>query len=329
MSRLPLTVAASDYAHFADLTSGRVPIEGVDLNFFRLSIEEIFYRFTRFREWHVSEMSMGKYISLKSQDDASITAIPVFPSRVFRQSSLFVRAGSPIGDASELAGKRIGIPEWAQTASIYTRGWLVHQLGIPLQEIEWVQAGVNQPGRVEKVELRLPEGVRYRNEPERSLTGMLLDGDIDVAMSAHPPGPFENGTGEIVQLYPNYREIEEAYFRETGIFPIMHVIALRADVFEANRWIAMNLLRAFEQSKTNAIERAREITATRLPFAWCYEAVERARDLFGEDFFPYGMEANRATLEAFLQYGFEQGVCHRRLAVEELFPPEVQSSFKV
>ncbi len=329
MSRLPLTFAASEYAHFDDLTSGLVPVEGVDLNCLRLTIEEIFYRFTKFREWDVSEMSMGKYIALKSQDDASITAIPVFPSRVFRQSSLFVRAGSPIRDASGLAGKRIGIPEWAQTASIYTRGWLVHQIGIPLQEIEWVQAGVNQPGRVEKVDLRLPEGVRYRNEPERSLTGMLMEGDLDAVMSAHPPGPFEDGTGEIVQLYPDYRQVEEAYYRETGIFPIMHVIALRAEMFEANRWVAMNLLRAFEKAKANAIARAREITATRFPFAWCYEAAERARDLFGEDFFPYGMEANRTTLEAFLQYGFEQGVCRRHLTVEDLFPPEVQSSFKV
>ena len=329
MSRLPLTFAASEYAHFDDLTSGRIAVEGVDLNCFRLPIEEIFYRFTRFREWHVSEMSMGKYIALKSRDDASITAIPVFPSRVFRQSSLFVRAGGPIGDAAALAGKRVGIPEWAQTASIYTRGWLVHQIGVPLWEIEWVQAGVNQPGRTEKVALSLPEGVRYRNEPERSLTGMLMEGALDAVMSAHPPRPFEDGTGEIVQLYPDYRQVEEAYYRATGIFPIMHVIALRADMFEANRWIAMNLLRAFEEAKANAVARAREITATRFPFAWCYEAAERARDLFGEDFFPYGVEANRVTLEAFLQYGFEQGVCRRRLAVEELFPPEVQSSFKV
>ena len=329
MTRLTLTFAASEYDHFNDLTNGLVPAEGIDLNYLRLTIEEIFFRFTKFREWDVSEMSMGKYIALKSQNDASITAIPVFPSRVFRQSSLFVRADSPLRDASDLAGKRIGIPEWAQTASIYTRGWLVHQIGIPLQEIEWVQAGVNQPGRVEKVELRLPEGVRYRNEPEKSLTGMLMDGEIDVVMSAHPPEPFEHGTGEIVQLYPNYREVEEDYYRQTAIFPIMHVIALRADTFEANRWIAMNLLRAFEKAKNNAAARAQEITATRFPFAWCYEAAERAKALFGDDFFPYGMEANRTTLEAFLQYGFEQGVCHRHLAVEELFPPEVQSSFKV
>ena len=329
MPPLTLTFAASEYDHFHDLVSGEVAAEGIELNYLRLTIEEIFFRFTRFREWDVSEMSMGKYISLKSQGDGSIAAIPVFPSRVFRQSSLYVRADSPLKGAGELAGKRIGIPEWAQTASIYTRGWLAHQVGVPLTEIEWIQAGVNQPGRVEKVELRLPAGIRYRPEPQRSLNDMLLVGDIDVAMSAHPPEAAEDGSGRIVRLYPNYREIEEAYFRETGIFPIMHVIALKGDTFEANRWIAMNLLKAFEEAKRNALQRAQEITATRYPFAWCFDAAAEARTLFGEDFFPYGIEPNRKTLEAFLQYGFEQGVCHKKIVPEDLFPPEVQAEFKV
>lgn len=329
MAPLKLTFAASEYDHFHDLISGTVAAEGIELNSLNLTIEEIFFRFTKFREWDVSEMSMGKYVSLKSQGGESITAIPVFPSRVFRQSSLYIRADSSLKGAGELAGKRIGIPEWAQTASIYTRGWLAHQVGVPLAEIEWVQAGVNQPGRVEKVELRLPDGIRYRPEPERNLNDMLLAGDIDVAMSAHPPEAAENGSGEIVRLYPNYREIEEAYYRETGIFPIMHVIALRGDTFQANRWIAMNLLKAFEEAKRNAMRRAQEITATRFPFAWCFDAAAEARTLFGDDFFPYGIESNRTTLEAFLRYGFEQGVCHRKIAPEDLFPPEVQAEFKV
>ncbi len=329
MSRLRLTFAASDYDHLRDLTNGEVPVEGIDLNCLKLSIEETFFRFTKFREWDVSEMSMGKYVSLISQDDDTITGIPVFPSRVFRQSSLFVLADSPIKDAAGLAGKRVGIPEWAQTASIYTRGWLVHQIGVKLQDIEWIQAGVSQPGRVEKVALKLPDGVRYRPEPERSLTEMLLAGDLDAVMAAHPPEPFERGEPGIVQLYPDYREVEEAYYRETAIFPIMHVIAIRGDVFRANRWIAGNLMKAFETAKNNSMARALEFTATRFPFAWCYEAAGKARALFGEDFFPYGIEANRTTLDAFLQYSFEQGVCHRRLQPEDLFPEEVQAEFKV
>ena len=329
MSELTLTFAASDYEHTRDLTRGDIQAEGIDLRYLNLQIEETFFRFIKFREWDVSEMSFGKYIALKSQNDQSVTAIPVFPSRVFRQSSLFVVSGSNLQEASDLRGKRIGIPEWAQTASIYTRGWLVHDIGIPLQEIEWIQGGVNDAGRQEKVKLNLPDGVSYTPRPDRSLTEMLLSGEIDCIMSAHPPAPFENDDGSILHLYPNYREIEEQYYRDTGIFPIMHVIALRGDVFEQNRWIAKNLLKAFTEAKDRAMFRVQEMTATRVPFAWCYEGAQKARQLFGEDFFPYGVEPNRKTLDAFLRYGFEQGVCQRKVEVEELFPEEVQAEFRV
>ena len=148
-------------------------------------------------------------------------------------------------------------------------------------------------------------------------------------MSAHPPEPVERGESTIVHLYPNYQEVEEQYFRDTGIFPIMHVVALRGDVYRTNRWIAMNLYKAFESAKNRAMERLQEMTATRVPMAWCYEGARRAKRLFGDDFFPYGIEANRTTLDAFLRYGFEQGVCHRQVSVEELFPEEVQSQFRV
>ena len=329
MSRLEITYAASDYEHTRDLTRGDIQAEGIDLRYLNLQIEETFFRFIKFREWDVSEMSFGKFIALKSQDDDTVTAIPVFPSRVFRQSSLFVLPDSGIRDASDLRGKKIGIPEWAQTASIYTRGWLVHNMGIPLQEIDWIQGGVNDAGRQEKVTLKLPDGVSYTPRPDKSLTQMLFEGEIDCIMSAHPPAPVEEGDDTIVHLYPNYQEVEEQYYKDTGIFPIMHVIAMRGDVFRENRWIAMNLLKAFTEAKDRSMFRVQEMTATRVPYAWCYEGAQKARKLFGDDFFPYGIEPNRATLEAFLKYGFEQGVCQRKVKVEELFPEEVQAEFRV
>ena len=329
MSELVLTYAGSDYEHTRDLTRGDIRANGIDLRYLNLQIEETFFRFIKFREWDLSEMSFGKYIALKSQGDESVTAIPVFPSRVFRQSSLFVLPDSGITEASHLRGKRIGIPEWAQTASIYTRGWLVHNVGIPLTEIDWIQAGVNEAGRQEKVELKMPKGVSYSSQVNRSLTEMLLNREIDCIMSAHPPEPFEKGEKSIVHLYPNYKEVEEKYFRDTGIFPIMHVIALRGDVFRDNRWVAMNLLKAFTEAKDRSMTRVQEMTATRVPYAWCYEGAQKARQLFGEDFFPYGIDANRVTLEAFLRYGYEQGVCQRMLKVEDLFPEEVQVEFRV
>ncbi len=294
MEKVSLTLAIGDYEHTRDLATGQVPVQGVSLNVLCLPPEEAFFRFTFFREWEVSEMSMGKYVSLRSQEDNGIAAIPVFPSRVFRQSMIYVREGGEITRPEQLKGKRIGVPEWAQTAVIYSRGYLVREAGVPLASVEWFQAGVNEAGRVEKVKLKLPEGVRLRSEPAHSLNDMLLAGDIDAMLSARPPRAFGSG---IQRLFPDYEEVEAAYFKKTGIFPIMHVIVIKADVLERLAWLA--------------------------PYT------ERMKSLFGEDFWPYGLEKNRKTLQAFVDFAFEQGVCHRHLKLEELFPGQVLASFKV
>ena len=327
--KLKLTLASSPYEHVRDFTEGDVEAEGIDINYLPLQIEEMFYRFINFSEFDVSEISSGKYTSLISQGDDRFVGLPVFPSRVFRQSSVYIRPDGPVKKAEDLAGRKVGIPEWGQSAAVYSRGWLVHQVGIPLKDIHWVQAGVNMPGRKEKVALKLPDGVQYTPTPDKSLSGMLLDGEIDAILTAHPPELFEHGDPRIVRLYPDYQPIEEAYYKETGIWPIMHLYAIRREVFEANPWIAQTLYKAFTRAKDQALERAIEVTACRMPFAWCYDAAEKAKQLFGDDFYPYGIEPNRKTLEAFLLYGYEQGLFHRHIAPEELFPKEVQSEFKV
>ena len=326
MNKVPLTLAIGDYEHTRDLATGQVPVQGVDLNVLYLPPEEAFFRFTFFREWEVSEMSMGKYVSLRSQEDNAIAAIPVFPSRVFRQSMIYVREGGRITRPEQLKGKRIGVPEWAQTAVIYTRGYLVHQADVPLASVDWIQAGVNEAGRVEKVKLKLPEGVRLRPEPERSLNEMLLAGDIDAVLSARPRRGFGRG---IARLFPDYEAVEMAYFKNTGVFPIMHVIVIKTEVLERHPWLAMNLYKAFEEAKRRSIERLSDITASHAPLAWLAPYTERMKSLFGEDFWPYGLEKNRTTLQAFVDFAFEQGVCHRRLALEDLFPKQVLTSFKV
>ena len=326
MERLSLTLAIGDYEHTRDLVTGQVPVQGVSLNVLNLPPEEAFFRFSFFREWEVSEMSMGKYVSLRSQEDKGITAIPVFPSRVFRQSMIYVREGGKIDRPEQLKGKRIGVPEWAQTAVIYSRGYLTHQAKVPLASVEWVQAGVNQAGRVEKVKPKLPEGVRLRPEPQRSLNDMLLAGDIDAVLSARPPSGFGSG---IRRLFPEYEAVEAAYFRETGIFPIMHVIVIKSEVLERHPWLAMSFYKAFEEAKRRSVERLSDITASHAPLAWLAPYTERMKNLFGEDFWPYGLEKNRTTLQAFVDFAFEQGVCHRRLELEELFPKQVLTSFKV
>jgi len=329
MPKIHLTVAISDYDHVRDFTHGDVQAEGIDITYLNLVHEEIFYRFINFREWDVSEISFAKYVSLISQGDDSIMAIPVFPSRIFRLSSIYVRDGGPIRRPEDLAGCRIGLPEWAQTAAVYTRGYLMHQAGVGLQEIDWYQAGVDEGGRTEKVALKLPPGVRLTPVPDLSLTQLLLAGEVDAVITARPPGHFLAGKPGIVRLLPDYRDAEETFFRNTGIFPIMHTIAVKTRVLKSHPWAAMNLLKAFETAKERSIERALDVAAPRFPIPWCYHYAAQAKEIFGENYWPYGVEANRNTLEAFLGYAYEQGVCHRRLQPEDLFPPEVQSRFTV
>lgn len=313
---IALSLAINPYDHARGLHAA-----GIDLNVLDLPIEEIFFRFTKFREWDASEMSFGKTVSLMSQPAPDIIAIPVFPSRVFRHSAIYVGKASGIKTPKELEGRRVGIPEWAQTAGMYVRGLLQHEYGVDLSRIGWHQAGVHQPGRIEKVQLKLPQGVSIRAVPDRSLADMLARGDLDAVISARDPG------GQ--RLFPDYQEIEAAYFRKTRIYPIMHVIVLRRAVYERDRWIAMNLLKAFDEAKRQSMARIVEIGLSHVPMPWLAEHARRWREMAGEDFWPYGIEPNRPTLEAFVQYAFEQGVTQRKLQVEELFAPETRESFKI
>jgi 4,5-dihydroxyphthalate decarboxylase len=326
---VPLTIATTDYDHVRDFAAGLVRAEGIDATFLTLPIEEMFFRFTNFREWEVSELSMGRYVSFVSQNDPSLTAIPVFPSRVFRHSSIYVRRDGPVKAPGDLKGRRVGIPEWAQTASIYARGFLTHEYGVQLADVEWHQTGVNQPGRPEPVQLKLPPGVRYVPRSDKSLTALLLAGEIDAAITARAPEAFERGDPNIVRLFPDYRQVEQAYWRKTGIFPIMHVIAMRRDVFDRHPWAATNLFKAFDEAKRRSVARVLDVGAARVPIPWGFAHAADARTVFGEDFWPYGIEPNRTTLAAFLQFAHEQGVCHRLVGVDELFPPQFRASFKV
>jgi 4,5-dihydroxyphthalate decarboxylase len=329
LSKLPLTLAISHYDHVTELVTGRVPVEGVELTALNLQIEEIFFRQFNYRDFDVSEVSMGKYCSLVSQGESPLVAIPVFPSRVPRHSSIYIRRDGPVKKPADLVGKRIGIPEWAQTASVYSRGFIQHQYGIDLKSIHWIQAGVDQPGRLEKVKLKLPDGIRYESRPDKSLGGMLISGEIDAALSAHPPLCFDQGHPNVGRLFEDYLDIEMKYVKETGIYPIMHAVAFRREIVEKNPWVAANLFKAFDEARRISVERALACTSSALPLPWGYEFVKRMQAVVGKDLMPYGLEANRTTLDAFLQYAFEQGVCHRRLQPEELFPPQVQKSFKV
>jgi len=329
MARLHLTLATTDYDHVRDLMNGVVRPEGIVLTAFVLPVEEVFFRFIKNREWDVSEMSFGKFIGYASQGASPFIGIPVFPSRVFRHSAFYVRADRGIAAPKDLEGKTVGIPEWAQTAGIYARGFLSETANVDLRKIRWVQAGMNEAGREEKVEFKLPPGIQYQQRRDTSISAMLLSGEIDAAISARVPDAFNAPGAKIVRLYPNYRTEEMAYHAATGIYPIMHVIAMRRAVFERYPWVAMNLFKAFDQAKQRSVERIQDLTASRIPVPWAAAIAAEFAENFGADAFPYGLEENRKTLDAFCRFAHDQGVTATRLTPDDLFPKEVRASVRV
>jgi 4,5-dihydroxyphthalate decarboxylase len=327
VARLRLTAAIGDYDHVRDIWSGGVSVEGVELTHLQLPVEEIFHRFTLYREWEVSEMSLGRFVALRSRGDESMVALPVFPSRVFRHSALYVPDGSALENPGDLAGRRVGVPEWAQTAVIYIRGVLSDRYGVGLGDVDWYQAGLEQPGRAEAVPITLPAGVRLTRVGERSLSRMLLTGELDAVISARAPAAFADG--RVRRLLRDAPAVEEAYWRETGVFPIMHVIVIRRDVHDAHPWLAMSLFKAFDAARRSSLERLTAMSQSHHPLPWGRDYAERWRGLFGGEYWPYGLEGNRATLETFLRYAYESGVCGRPLTSDELFPASVLKPYLV
>jgi 4,5-dihydroxyphthalate decarboxylase len=322
-----LTLAINDYDHVRDLVSGDVAVQGIDLTCLEFPVEEIFFRFARHREWDISEFSLAKYCSLRAAGDDAIVAIPVFPSRSFRHSAIFVAASGPVDDPVALAGGRIGVPEWTQTATVYARGLLEHEYEVSPRDVSWFQAGTNEPGRIEGIALTPPPGISLTAVPDKTLNDMLIAGELDAVIAAHPPHAFSDGA--IVRLFSDYRAVEEQYYAATGIFPIMHTVALRSELLVENPWIAGNLYSAFVEAKRRGLERALDSNAPRYPVPWSFANAGRAVDIFGDDFWPYGLEPNRATLQGFLDYAFEQGVVSRELSCEELFVPAVLEAFRI
>lgn len=318
-----LTLAINDSDQIRDLASGKVEVEGVDLRVIHHEVEEIFFRFTKFREWDLSELSLGKYFSLIGAGDDSVVGLPIFPSRSFRHSGIYIRAGGPVDDPAALAGARIGFPEWTVTATVYQRALLQHEFGLKIEDIDWVQSGINAPGRIETLPTNRPQGVTIRTAPGISLNQMLLDDDLDAVIVPHAPEAATDGSGRVVQLFSNVRQVEEEYYRRTGIFPIMHLLALRRDIFDRYPWVAPNLVTAFTRAKDNSVARMLNGTAPHIPVPWGPIISHEVANIIGEDLWPYGIEANRITLEAFATYCYEQQLTSTRLSVQELFPASV------
>src|SRR6266404_1571334 len=329
MNKIKLTIATTDYDHFRDFRAGAVQAEGIEHIWLTLGHHEIFSRFTFNREWDVTELSFAKFTAQVTRDDPDIIGLPVFASRLFRFGSFYVNRKSGIKTAADLKGKSIGSPEWAHTAAVYMRGWLHHEAGVQLGDVHWYQAGANEAGRVEKVELSLPADVKLTRVADKSLSEMIASGEIDCALIARPPNSFLAGHPDVARLFANFHELEEQHFAKSKVFPIMHIIAIQRRVLDEHPWVARNLYNAFVESKRRSLERLLDPAVSRYPLAWLPSYARKMADLFDGDPFPYGIEENRPTLEQFLRYTREQGIAHRHAAPEEIFPKGIMTSVRV
>jgi 4,5-dihydroxyphthalate decarboxylase len=316
MAKLRLTLACGPYDRTQALADGTIAPDGVELVYIALQPAEIFWRMLQYRDFDVAEMSLSNYASLVSQGDAPFVAIPVFPSRVFRHGYFFINADAGIRDARDLKGKRGGVPEYSMTAAVYMRGLLQHEYGVQPRDITWVQ------GRADRLGRKLPADIRLTQAAAATELGDLLErGELDFLMTANNPLAFRRGSPKLKRLFPNYAELEKDYYRRTKIYPIMHTIVIRREVYERDPWVALSLYKAFLAAKERAYHLLSETGSPKASFAWLQPLLEEEQRIIGKDWFPYGIEANRASLGALLQYNHEQGLSDRPLQIEELFAP--------
>ena len=325
MSLLKLTIATTDYDHFRDFRLGTVKAEGIDVNWLNLGHHECFARFTANREFDVAELSFAKFSAQVTRPDSDIIGLPVICSRLFRFSSFYVNKNSKIKTIHDLKGKKIGSPEWAHSAAVYMRGWMHNEMGVELKDVHWYQAGANSAGREEKVELNLPDGVQLTRVKERSLSEMLASGEIDCAIIARPPTCFLENHPDIERLFPDYLEMEEGYYQQNKVWPIMHIIAMRKKILDEHPWVARNLYNAFLESKNLSLERLLDPAVSRYPLAWLPTYGRKMQRIFGDDPFPFGIEENRATWEQMALYTHQQGIARRQFKPDEIFPEGVMT----
>jgi 4,5-dihydroxyphthalate decarboxylase len=330
MSKLRLTIACSNYDRTRAIADGRVAIDGIELIWLTPSIEDIFFRMLRHREFDAAELSLSSYVLSLFAENPPFIAIPVFPSRVFRHSCIFVHSESGICEARELVGKRVGVPEYQMTAGVWIRGILSDDYNVPVASVRYFHGGEEEPGRLEKIPLSLPPEIHLAPiGAGKTLSAMVETGEIDALYTARMPSTFAKQSGKVRRLFENYEAVEKDYYSRTKIFPIMHVIAIRRDVYSESPWIAQSLFQAFARAKKIACAELYESGALPVMLPWLVRHVEQTRELMGADFWPYGLAPNEHTLETFLRYSFEQGLAKRRPPPAELFAPESLESFKI
>lgn len=330
MTRLHLTFACGDYDRTRALEEGTIRPDGIDLTYLRLPVEETFFRMMRHREFEVAELSLSSYVVSLQKDPAPFVALPVYTSRMFRHGAVFVNAHAGISSPEDLRGKTVGTPEYQLTACVWVRGILADHHGVPIDSVRYVTGGQETPGRIEKASVDVRDRVQISPIPAgKTLSAMLAEGEIDALYSPRIPSSFSSGDPRVRRLFPDPVAAEKDYYAATGIFPIMHVVVVRRDVYERHPWVAQSLYKALLLAKQHAAANLYDASALRVMLPWMNQDLEAAKALLGEDYWSYGLEGNTEVLATFLRYHHEQGLSPRLLEPAELFAPESTESFVI
>lgn len=320
MSKLKLSMSVGNYDRTQALFDGRVQVEGCEITAVPLEPEEAFHRAFRYGEFDITEISMSSHMMTTARGDHQYVAVPAFLSRVFRQSGIYVRTDRGIDRPQDLKGKRIGVPEYQITANVWIRGILEEEFGVKPSDIHWRRGGIEEPGRGERAPISLPASVDLQQIPDdKTLSGMLEAGELDGYIGARAPSCFLRGAPHVGRLFKNYLEDEKDYFRRTRIFPIMHMVGIRKTLVEQHPWLAVSVYKAFLKAKALAVHELNEICHLAVTLPWMVHHHNEAKALMGEDYWPYGLDANRHVIEKFAQYHYRQGLSVRQVAPEELF----------
>ena len=330
MVDVPITIACGNYDRTRAIRDGRVSVEGCAATYLPLYPEEIFHRAFKFADFDVSELSFSSYLRTVAGGNAHYIGVPAFVSRIFRHSGIYIRKGAGIAKPEDLRGKRIGVPEYQITAVVWMRGMMQHEYGVKPSDIHWRSGGQEQAGRHERTPLKAIPGLDLQPiGNDKTLVGMLRDGELDALFTARAPSSFLKGEPHIARLFPDTRAAEQAYYKKTKLFPIMHLIGIRRSLCEKYPWLATSVYKAFCEAKALAMIDLRDVNALMVTLPWLEAETNETAAIMGDDFWRYGVEENRLEIDALTQYAHEQGLIDRKPSIEELFHPSIFDMSKV
>ena len=322
MARVPLTICTGDYDRVRALADGRIGIEGCDVNYLAMNPEQAFYRAWNSLEFDVTELSGSSYILARSAGWDNYIAVPVFPSRLFRHSGIYIRTDAGIEKPEDLKGREVGVPVYAMTAALWIRGMLHDDYGVAPSDIHWRTGGLEQGGRKPKFPPNLPPDINVTSiRDEQTLSAMLAEGEITALVSAREPSCFGPGNPDIVRLFPDFRTAEKEWYARSGLFPIMHVLAIRKTLAEREPWLASSVLKAFTEAKDMCLDEMSDVTALAVSMPWIVAELAETRALMGDDLWPYGFQENLKELDTMCRWSKAQGLATRKMDPAELFHP--------